>query len=865
MTMLCAVGATAAITIDTKDAITAYTSGTVTLKVTYVGDFNNYNFSYENDNNYLSCQITDQGYWPDRYQVLTIQGLQAGTTTLTAKATNNSNPQDVVTKQVTVTIVQGAPPAPTITKEEDGTVVIYFPQAGLWDYISVNPAVSGSSIPNAIAELKAATNVKVTGTISSVDINEISYLIGNRYTVLNPQEEAIKPARVLDMGEAQLSEEWVSQSTYCIRNITDLTLPQPCEGHTTVPALAGWVGTSGNGWLHDLVITEGWTGLSNNAFRDCYNLNDVYFPATLETIGEYAFYNCKNLEYVDLKRCTEVEEIQKYAFGLANAPTGDVGMGSKVLNLPPNVKYIREGAFYHHSQKVLWIPKYVEVIESKAFEDYGGNTPMSDVFFTGMTAPRIVAADAFSSNSQQAGNGDADFSKLSDTGEADRDVYTRKENGVFYGYCTVLHYPAGSNNNMEYWDKEDAYEAEATIGGSLVKRTMRPDVGEDGHASGKTQGAPGEYEYIPAGWELYKNAKGQYPGYQRCYLGYPDKTLGYEKVWPTEAHIQGAFEMANAGYLWNGSKMTTEQEAKKGLYRFVIASDDTPSDEIKNYNNDLWYTICLPYDMSVDQIKATFGANVQVCRLSGITRDVPESGDRTIKLSFRRSVMDVNGGGYGTTTAYTPIENEEYGTTDSGIKAYYPYMIKPGGETTNPTKTEGGVFIRTFPDYQQCYKPGAIRSDKITVASRNPQSETINYTYAFVGTHSKAPLMQYSYYLGKSSTTGKHQYFFYSGATATEKSQYKWNPFTALVRPSGGADDKSQFFPAASAPQGARMISLFGDDEEDEPTGIKDVDVDVKNSADGKVFSLNGQYVGTSLDNLPKGIYLVNGKKYMVR
>ena len=86
-----------------------------------------------------------------------------------------------------------------------------------------------------------------------------------------------------------------------------------------------------------------------------------------------------------------------------------------------------------------------------------------------------------------------------------------------------------------------------------------------------------------------------------------------------------------------------------------------------------------------------------------------------------------------------------------------------------------------------------------------------------------------------------------------------------MVRPSGGADDKSQFFPAASAPQGARMISLFGDDEEDEPTGIKDVDVDVKNSADGKVFSLNGQYVGTSLDNLPKGIYLVNGKKYMVR
>lgn len=33
----------------------------------------------------------------------------------------------------------------------------------------------------------------------------------------------------------------------------------------------------------------------------------------------------------------------------------------------------------------------------------------------------------------------------------------------------------------------------------------------------------------------------------------------------------------------------------------------------------------------------------------------------------------------------------------------------------------------------------------------------------------------------------------------------------------------------------------------------------------GKVYNLNGQYVGTSLTSLPKGLYIMNGKKYVVK
>ncbi|MDD6853128.1 MAG: hypothetical protein PUD58_02320, partial [Prevotella sp.] len=33
----------------------------------------------------------------------------------------------------------------------------------------------------------------------------------------------------------------------------------------------------------------------------------------------------------------------------------------------------------------------------------------------------------------------------------------------------------------------------------------------------------------------------------------------------------------------------------------------------------------------------------------------------------------------------------------------------------------------------------------------------------------------------------------------------------------------------------------------------------------GKVYNLNGQYVGDSLEGLPKGIYIAAGKKYVVK
>ena len=50
----------------------------------------------------------------------------------------------------------------------------------------------------------------------------------------------------------------------------------------------------------------------------------------------------------------------------------------------------------------------------------------------------------------------------------------------------------------------------------------------------------------------------------------------------------------------------------------------------------------------------------------------------------------------------------------------------------------------------------------------------------------------------------------------------------------------------------------------DSTTEINKIE-EVKKSLQGKVFNLNGQLVGNSLDGLSKGIYIVNGKKVIIK
>lgn len=161
--------------------------------------------------------------------------------------------------------------------------------------------------------------------------------------------------------------------------------------------------------------------------------------------------------------------------------------------------------------------------------------------------------------------------------------------------------------------------------------------------------------------------------------------------------------------------------------------------------------------------------------------------------------------------------------------------------------------------------------------------------YHFIGTYSQTTVPQYGYYLGKSKSTGEHKFF------RTTKTTTSWNPYSAVIvglsdpiyeglegtLQSGGTGNLSDI--SINANNDNDLIILAGETNDpslagkaltldfdkgtDEGTtdGIVDVETERPIVKDNKVYNLNGAYVGDNLYGLPKGIYIVNGMKHVVK
>ena len=93
------------------------------------------------------------------------------------------------------------------------------------------------------------------------------------------------------------------------------------------------------------------------AFAECYNLNCVILPPSLDYIGDYAFADCKNMSYL---RINNVKSWGYYTFG-SNETLNDV-----VFNAP--LKYIGYSAFSGCSSlNSLVLPEGLDSIYSDAF------------------------------------------------------------------------------------------------------------------------------------------------------------------------------------------------------------------------------------------------------------------------------------------------------------------------------------------------------------------------------------------------------------------------------------------------------------------------------------------------------------------
>lgn len=256
----------------------------------------------------------------------------------------------------------------------------------------------------------------------------------------------------------------------------------------------------------------------------------------------------------------------------------------------------------------------------------------------------------------------------------------------------------------------------------------------------------------------------------------------------------------------------------------------------RTMKTDTWSSVMLPVNLTAGQVKTAFGENVKLSHH-------PKQ-HNTVKTRIEFKSVD--------------LSNDD----DVAIKANELYLIKP-------TKVPTG-FNQEDP-YEKQLKDGSKIKVKApyyvinSVSLKTDPSTLGNYTNGVI----------------KESAT--------TSTTADEKLQFCGSVInqTGNVVPAnsyalGSNDGKWHFTQNALPVKGfrcwiatgseayAKTIRFFIDGiEEDMVTGIDNVVVENSNNeVMGTVYNLNGQVVrtgATSLEGLPKGIYIVNNKKYIVK
>lgn len=287
----------------------------------------------------------------------------------------------------------------------------------------------------------------------------------------------------------------------------------------------------------------------------------------------------------------------------------------------------------------------------------------------------------------------------------------------------------------------------------------------------------------------------------------------------------------------------------KGWKAFALVDYSyVPSDQKKdvpNIKDATWYTLCFPFDMTRAMIEETFGAGTEVCQFVGVTSYIPEGTyDDVLTIHFTKDlIMD----GFKDGEPKTPAEQVI-------TQANHSYMIHPAVDPSGNNSSAGTYYINNT---HQGHSINFDISNKTPNADYGTNDNVEGYIsgYTFAGNYEYQYMPANVFYLG--TLNGKDVFKY----TTKKSTTNHLKQYTAVVRPRKGFNISA-----------AKMNFMINSDDTDTPTGIS-IQPSVSASTlytenANKVFNIQGQVVrmnSTSLEGLDKGIYIVNGKKYVVR
>lgn len=616
-----------------------------------------------------------------------------------------------------------------------------------------------------------------------------------------------------------------------------------------------------------------------DCFYNMKGITDVMIPSHYEVIGERAFKGCENL--TDPKFPSTLKEILSEAYSGA--------LNIKNIKFNDNLEFIGNCAFYCNSavkecQKTITFPSSLKYMGPGAF--YGRR--FEDIYFNSATAP-ISPIGQISSDKQfymsafedamHMGNNGFDPLKsennpnadMANKGFANRENY--KNNGGVY--FTMLHFPENlTSKNVEtytditrQYDTTNPFDSDAQLKVGNEGQTYVFDNGQ----TWSNYCAPGIVN--PGFIDTYRGEQYIWPSQSQWMRSFVCNSLGYKWDGVTEYRpqlteqqialmIKDGLTIKNVGTITESNKDTYSDELRKiaymGTRQFVLANGDHEASneyKVKDIQGGYWWTLCVPFNMTKKQIDNVFGTGTLVCRFSEVERD-DDSNEKKITLKFQHDVYAHK------TLKEKGIYAKFYqnadpcNDNDTVIYAHESYMI-------HPTKTNAdAVFV------VKNYEPIA-GSPLPTIVKANDNTEYRfigNYTVEMSGDETvqmqrirtvTIPKYSYMYAKKKNEDISMYKFWFYNGGSL------KWSSNKCVVQATakdGGYKDYENFFGTTSQ---AKQVSIFGsDDLDDKLTEIEHVEIIAGEQPTNNIkYDLYGRRVS---DNY-KGIYIMNGKKYINR
>lgn len=303
------------------------------------------------------------------------------------------------------------------------------------------------------------------------------------------------------------------------------------------------------------------------------------------------------------------------------------------------------------------------------------------------------------------------------------------------------------------------------------------------------------------------------------------------------------------------------------------------TDEYKNsvlhlnrkLNDNMWNSLILPVDLTWGQMKRTFGDAVKVAKLAALTESSvlfvtvePKNDDDVMVTAFEPYIVF---------PPYTQVKSAPY-----TVEHFYTSKGEDNSEWlgTNYEKStdENNRLTKTLKADHYDITMVSLDRENLKKLNTNWESETrFEATGGGHGTMVCKGTMAKTYdngeiISGRDDLNG--DYFMYKGKL--------------IQVPHGNKDDGEPYSYGlkafrcwfeltdnASAGGKPSQVSLLIDGVEDSTTGIDDIHgstdcTSYKRGIEG-VFNINGQMVrrSCSLEGLPKGMYVVNGKKIIIR